>query len=164
MFRKSSIASLATFAFLLAACSDGPAPNRIEDSPLAGLVASQTNDTSSATPPQPSTDPGYFRGTVMAPGSPGGSGDTLATKPRIANVTVTIYPRIGTDFPPQPGDEAGSVVTGADGLFQLPTLPAGEYIVTFVPPANSQYAGVYAFGPLNSNSKDYPWWVTLPLK
>jgi hypothetical protein len=100
----------------------------------------------------------------MAPGGPGGSGDTLATKPRIANVTVTIYPRVGSDLPPQPGPEAGSVVTGADGLFQLPTLPAGEYIVTFVPPQNSLYAGVYVFGPLNAHSKDYPWWVTLPLK
>jgi hypothetical protein len=164
MTRTSSIASLAIFAFLLAACSDGTASNGIESGPLAGLVASQTNDTSAATPPQASTDPGYFRGTVMAPGSPGGGGDTLATKPRIAGVKVTIYPRIGTDVPPEAGDEAGSVVTGVDGLFQLPTLPAGEYIVTFVPPANSQYAGVYAFGPLNSNSKDYPWWVTLPLK
>jgi hypothetical protein len=164
MTRNSSLAGLAICAFLVVACIEDTTPPDIETGPLAGLVASESNDTSHATPPQPSGEPGYFRGTVMAPGSPGGGGDTLATKPRIANVTVTIYPRVGTELPPKAGAEAGSVVTGADGLFQLPTLPAGEYIVTFVPPANSAYNGVYAFGPLNASSKDYPWWVTLPLK
>ena len=46
----------------------------------------------------------------------------------------------------------------------LPTLPAGEYIVTFVPPANSPYHGGYVFGPLRENSSDYPWWVVLAKK
>jgi hypothetical protein len=164
MIAPSSVVALTIIALSLAACTESNIPSGTGEGPLAGLLATSSNDTSTATPPQASTDPGYFRGTVMAPGSPGGVGDTLATKPRIANVTVTIYPRVGSGLPPQPGPEAGSVVTGADGLFQLPTLPAGEYIVTFVPPENSQYAGVYAFGPLNANSKDYPWWVTLPLK
>ena len=164
MIVRAWIVGLTIAAVSLAACSDTTLPGGTGNGPLAGLLATSSNDTSAATPPQANTDPGHFRGTVMAPGSPGGSGDTLATKPRIANVEVTIYPRVGSDLPPQPGPEAGSVTTGADGLFQLPTLPAGEYIVTFVPPENSQYAGVYAFGPLNGNSKDYPWWVTLPLK
>jgi hypothetical protein len=64
----------------------------------------------------------------------------------------------------QTGAEAGSVVTSTTGEFTLPTLPAGEYVVTFIPPAGSPYNGVYVSGRLDSNRSKYPWWVVLSKK
>jgi len=142
------------------ACS-GSDPTSVQKSPLQGLTKVGSNDSGSTTPTP--SGPGYIRGTVMAPSAPGSGGDTLSTALRIPNVKVTIYPRVtsGADTVAA-GPEAGSVFTDANGLFQLPTLPAGEYIVTFVPPADSPYQGVYAFGPLHERSSDWPWWVILP--
>ncbi len=149
-------------AGVVVACADN-SPTESSNSPLAGMSRVDAND-SSVTPPPTDQTPGYFHGTVLGPSEPGAGNDSLATAPRIANVRVTIYPRVGASLPVEVGPEAGSVLTGADGKFQLPTLPPGEYVVTFVPPANSIYSSVYAFGPLRSNSEDYPWWVVLPRK
>ena len=151
---------------LAAACGDDTAtsqPNGNE-SVLAGLSVVQRNDTAPSS--SNLSGSGYFRGTVMAPALPGAGNDSLATSPRIAGVVVTIYPRIGSSLSSQipVGPAAGSTVTNAQGQFTLPTLPAGEYVVTFVPPAGSTYAGSYAFGPLRSNSSEHPWWVVLNRK
>src|SRR5687768_9142501 len=149
-------------AGLCLACAD-KGPTIVNDSPLAGLARVESNDSSVTTTPTDPT-PGYFHGTVLGPSAPGAGNDSLATAPKIANVRVTIYPQAAGGSPTDVGPAAGSVLTGADGKFQLPTLPPGEYVVTFVPPANGIYQSVYAFGPLRSNSADYPWWVVLPKK
>ena len=154
-------------AALAVGCNDST-PSEPEPSGgnvLAGLAIAARNDT--VTTPAPTvTGSGYFRGTVMGPSLPGAGNDSLATSPKIAGVTVTIYPRIESALSSQipVGNAAGTAVTNAQGLFQLPVLPAGEFVVTFVPPAGSIYQGVYAFGPLRSNSGEFPWWVVLPKK
>ena len=157
-----SIASLG-IAVALVACGD-TAPTLPDSSPLAGLNETTSNDSATVTNPKNPTTPsgpGYFRGTVLGPSAPGAGNDSLSTAPRIAGVVVTIYERKPLPDTVAVGDAKGSVTTGADGKFTLPTLPAGEYIVTFVPPANSPYHGGYVFGPLRENSSDYPWWVVL---
>ena len=133
--------------------------------PLAGLSKTTANDTSSGAHTPTGTGPGYFQGTVMGPSAPGGGNDTLSTAPRIAGVVVTIYERKADEADSvSVGEAKGSVTTGADGRFTLPVLPAGNYVVTLVPPANSGYYGAYAFGPLRENSSEYPWWVVLARK
>jgi hypothetical protein len=134
-------------------------------SPLAGLNHSESGDTATVNHSPTGTGPGYFRGTVLGPSSPGAGNDSLNTAPKIAGVVVTIYERkTGGADTVAIGDAKGSATTGADGKFTLPTLPAGEYVVTFVPPANSGYYGAYALGPLRENSSDFPWWVVLAKK
>jgi hypothetical protein len=151
-------------AGVVAACSTD-SPVQPTGSPLAGLSKAEAGDTSNATHQPTGTGPGFFRGTVLGPSLPGAGNDSLNTAPRIAGVVVTIYQRKmdGADTVAV-GDAKGSVTTGTDGKFTLPTLPAGEYVVTFVPPASSGYHGAYAFGPLRENSSEYPWWVVLAKK
>ena len=138
---------------VIAACGDDPVSP--DTSPLAGLNKATANDSSTPTNTPTGNGPGHFRGTVLGPSQPGAGNDSLNTAPRIAGVVVTIYERkpVAADTVAV-GDAKGSVTTGADGKFTLPTLPAGEYVVTFVPPANSGYHGAYAFGPLRQNSSD----------
>jgi hypothetical protein len=133
--------------------------------PLAGLNKSVANDTSNATHTPGGTGPGFVRGTVLGQSPPNAGNDSLTTAPRIAGVVVTIYEaKADGSGGTIPGAEKGSVTTGADGLFTLPTLPAGMYVTTFVPPANSGYFGVYVTGPLYENSSQYPWWIVLQKK
>ena len=151
-------------AGVVAACSTD-SPIQPTGSPLAGLDLAEPGDTSNTTHQPTGSGPGFFRGTVLGPSLPGAGNDSLNTAPRIAGVVVTIYERkLGGADTSAVGDPKGTVTTGTDGKFTLPTLPAGEYIVTFVPPANSGYHGAYAFGPLRSNSSDYPWWIVLAKK
>jgi hypothetical protein len=147
---------------IIGACSDNPLTGPT-DTRLAGLSKSTTNDTSNTTHNPTGDGPGFFRGTVIGH-SPAGGPDTLTTAPRIAGVVVTIYTRKITGSGVEPDVLQGSVTTGADGSFTLPTLPAGEYVVTFVPPGDSGLNGVYVFGYLRETSGEYPWWVTLPKK
>lgn len=168
MFKRISNAAPALAALLLgfaAACSsDKPTGPDQQASPLAGLSVGARNDTVT-TPAPNNSGSGNFRGTVMGPSPVGATGDTLGMAPRIPGVVVSIYPRLAdVNGQVTPGTLAGSVTTDAAGLFQLPTLPAGEYVVTFVPPSTSEYKGTYSIGSLRSNSNNYPWWVRLPKK
>ena len=147
---------------VVAACADDPVTVPT-GSPLAGLSESSWSDSTASTNPT-DNGPGYFHGTVLGQSPPGAGNDSLNTAPRIAGVVVTIYERkLTSNNTVETGDVKGSVTTGNDGRFLLPTLPAGQYVVTFVPPGNI-YHGVYAFGTLNSRSSDYPWWVVLHKK
>jgi hypothetical protein len=152
---------------LAAACAADPVTIP-EGSPLAGLNETAVRDSTN----QPignsghvPTGSGYFRGTVVAPALPGSGNDSLNTAPRIAGVVVTIYERKGDgDDPASVGDAKGTVTTGTDGKWTLPTLPAGDYVVTFVPPPGSGYHGAYGYGPLHQGSHEFQWWIVLARK
>ena len=145
---------------LLAACAhDTVAP---AGGPLTGLRETSGQDSSVSN--GQNSGPGFYHGTVLGESPIGSGNDSLASAPRLANVRVTIYQEIQTANGPLTGTEMGSVVTGVDGLFTLPTLASGAYVVTFVPPSTSPYHGVYAFGYLTANSSNYPWWVVLGKK
>ena len=144
-----SAPSLVLLASLLVACDEND-PTRSGSSPLSGLSQAPGKDSTGSPPPPPPAipTPGYFHGTVLGPSAPGAGNDSVATAPRVAGVVVTVYPRISSSSAtPDVGPAAATVVTGADGKFQLPTIAGGEYVVTFNPPAGSPYGGV---------------WVTLP--
>jgi hypothetical protein len=146
---------------LAAACTDNAATSP-KGSLLSGLSLSATNDSSPATPPPANDGPGVVHGTVLAQSQPGLSGDTLATAPRVADVKVTVY--LAGQTSGEPGAQVASVTTGADGKFTLPSLDAGQYVVTFVPPASSGFNGVYVTGHISANSSQYPWWIILSKK
>jgi hypothetical protein len=161
---RRSVIGIALISSGIIACADsGSEP--IDDSPLAGLTRVTTNDSSTAPPPSTPT-PGYFRGTVRGYSTTSGP-DTLATAVRLPNVRVTAYPRIesrtdtlGT------GPAAGSVLTDANGEFTMPTMPGGEYIVTFNPqaPEDSQYRGGWTVTTVHERSQESPWFIMLPKK
>jgi hypothetical protein len=159
--RPTYFLAFALLAGLAGACSDdstGP-----ENNPLAGLAQREGSDSAgNPLPPPPSTPaPGGFHGTVLGPSQPGTGGDTLATAPRISGVVVTAYKVTGgTEADPELGPAEQSVTTGADGKFQL-TLSGGTYVVTFNPPANGIYGGVWVTAATSSSSNDWPWWVVL---
>lgn len=116
-------------------------------------------------PPAGTATPGYARGTVMAPSTNAPPGtDTLATATRIVGAKVTAYPRVrSTTDTVGAGPVAAQVETNGKGEFQLPTLPGGEYIITFNPPAaqSSVYGGVWTVTTIHSNSHVNPWWIVL---
>lgn len=159
--------TVAVAACFLAACAEqGPTP--IDGSPLTGLSRAATNDsTGTPVPPPPTgtTTPGYVRGTVMAPSTNAPPGtDTLATATRIVGAKVTAYPRVrSTTDTLGAGPMAAQVETNNKGEFQLPTLPGGEYIITFNPPASQSavYGGVWTVTTIHSNSHANPWWIVL---
>ena len=149
-----------------AACSDS-APT-VPSSPLAGLTKAATGDSSTinggggggGTPTFTGT--GYIRGTVLGASLPGAGNDSLLTAPKIAGVKVTLYQRqAGTGDAVTAGAEVATTVTGTDGKFQLPVVPAGQYVVTFVPSDQNVYYGVYVHGMVYSNTGDWPWWIVL---
>ena len=145
---------------LAVACSDNP--TETEESPLAGLAQRDGRDSVGNPLPPPPLSPiaGGFHGTVLGP-STGGTGDTLASAPRIAGVVVKAHKVIGgTEAEPELGPVEKSATTGADGKFAL-TLSGGEYVVTFTPPANSIYGGVWVTASTSATSNDWPWWVIL---
>lgn len=159
MWSRSGALVITTIAVFFAACAGDPiAPG---GSVLQGLVAGESNDTSSTIPPPTNPTPGRFHGFVIGHGT---FPDTMATAPRLANVRVTIYPHLGWQGDvPTIGAEAGSVTTDANGAFQAPTLPGGDYVVTFVPPQGSVYGGTYVRTTVHAGSDEGNWWVILPL-
>ena len=181
------IATLALLVGIVACAADHSPTGTSDPTPLRGLrqagatdssgtpVPSGTGtgnpvpgpDTTSGNPTQPADNtPGYVHGVVRASDLVQGP-DTLVSSVRIANVRVAAYPV--TDWSstaPQPhtGSLAAEVFTDSNGEFTLPTLAAGHYVVTFTPPQDSKYQGVWVTTTISGSSKDYPWWVTLPNK
>jgi hypothetical protein len=160
---KSLMVVALASALVVACASESTAP--IDSSPIAGLAEGQSTDSTGA-PPPPSPNPaapGYVRGTVLGPSAPGAGNDSLNTAPRVAGVKVTAYPRVAPTASDTIGigPAAATVTTGADGKFELPTLPGGGYLVTFVPPEGSIYGGIWVTGPIHSTSHEWPWWIVL---
>ncbi|HVZ49325.1 MAG TPA: hypothetical protein VG916_11115 [Gemmatimonadaceae bacterium] len=149
----------AAAAVALAACShDGPT-TPAPASPLAGLSAGASNDTTDATTPVVPTSPGSFHGVVLGHGT---GTDTLNTAPRMAGSVITAYPLLGYDGDtPRVGDSVGTVTAGADGTFQFPTIAGGTYVVTVVPPTGSGYRGIYITATISNVSNSGSWWVVL---
>ena len=143
------------------ACSDNP--TEPEDDPLAGLAQREGNDSiGNPLPPAPPTPvAGGFHGTVLGQSTPGLVGDTLATAPRVSGVVVRAYKITGgTQADPELGPVEQTITTGADGKFSL-TLSGGNYVVTFTPPENSIYGGVWVTASTSATSNQWPWWVIL---
>jgi len=158
--------SLIAFAILIIvalACADGTAPIA---SPLAGLARVTADDTvgTGTLPPPPPVGTGSFRGTVI--GYKSGFGDTLATAKVLEGVRVTAYVRINPTATDSigVGPQAAMVLTNTAGVFQLPVLQAGEYIVTFSPPDGSKYRGGWSIGVADASSNASPWWIMLAEK
>jgi hypothetical protein len=143
------------------ACSDSPTEN--ENDPLAGLAQRDGSDSVGNPLPPPPTNPtpGGFHGTVLGPSTPGSGVDTLATAPRVSGVVVKAHKVVGgTQADPELGPAEQTATTGADGKFAL-TLTGGAYVVTFTPPANSVYGGVWVTASTSATSNEWPWWVIL---
>ena len=161
-FSRPAFAVLLAFTSGLAiACSDDPTSPA--NDPLAGLSQRAGNDSAGNPLPPPPATPvaGGFHGTVLGPSTPGSSGDTLATAPRIAGVVVRAYKVTGgTQAEPELGPVEQTVTTGVDGKFAL-TLSGGNYVVTFTPPENSMYGGVWVTASTSATSNQWPWWVIL---
>ena len=160
--RYRALALIALLSFGVAACDDdanGPATD-----PLAGLVTAERGDTAEAPPNQTPDGPGHFQGFVK--GYTPGVVDTNSTIVPLANVRVTAYrsEAQGTSAQPEAGDAVATAFSNANGAWTLPTLPGGEYIVTFVPPAGSNYHGGWTVGQAWSSSGDSPWQIFLSKK
>ena len=157
--RHASRFAAIAFVAIAAACADGPA-GPVGD-PLAGLAVAERGDTASASPTSTPRSPGYFVGTVYGyePGP-----DTLASAVRLEGARVTAYVRVDGSEGVTAGRQVASVLTNAQGHFQLPTLPGGEYVVTFVPAATSPYRGGWTTAEAWQQSGDSPWWIMLPRK
>lgn len=154
------VALLVAIAGAIAACADSTSPI---GSPLAGLARVGSNDSLPGSPPPPPTPtPGTFHGSVLGyePGP-----DTLASAVKLPNVKVTAYVRVSMSLDSiGVGTVAASVVTDANGDWQLPTLAGGEYVVTFVPPDGSKYRGVWAIATAHEDSNQRAWFIMLPVK
>jgi hypothetical protein len=159
----TAFAAILLVAVAAAACADQAATQPTGESPLAGLSAAGRNDTAQAPANPAEPTPGFFRGTVY--GYIPGRSDTLETAVRLAGVRVTAYPRVPSSSDPYAvGPAAASVTTDANGEFVLPTLPGGEYAVTFTPPEGSKYRAAWTVGVAHAGSGDRPWWVMLAAK
>ena len=154
---RPALASIALIA-AISACSDsGPATP--DGDPLAGLTAATRGDTAPAPPSESPRSPGYFVGTVYGyePGR-----DTLETAVRLEGARVTAYVRAERNGEVVAGRQVASVLTNAQGHFQLPTLPGGEYLVTFIPATGSPYRGGWTTAEAWQQSGDSPWYIMLP--
>jgi hypothetical protein len=160
---RTTIAFALSLGLALACADQGPSP--IDDSPLAGLKTAQTNDSAGnpAPPPPVNLTPGSLRGTVrIATENPQGP-DTLHVGV-VEGAIVSVYPRVvaGPDTT-DVGPIAAQVLTDAEGRYQFGTLPGGEYVITFNPPASlaATYGGVWTIATVHEHSNDHPWWITL---
>lgn len=163
MYMRLASLALTVAAVALVACSDKT--TGVANKPLAGLSLSETNDTTVSPPPDTSTwtpQPGSFHGVVFHPGA---GPDTIGTAIRVANVAIVVYPQTGWNgSEPQLGDPVASFSSNANGEFQAPTIDGGPYIVTFTPPADSPYRGVYVQALVYNESNSGQWWISLPSK
>ena len=163
LHRASFLLGAVLTSLALTACSSVETTEIEEPNVIAGLAEAASNDTTSGPPPTPANPtPGSFHGYVIGPGT---GPDTIATAPRVAGTVITAYPHTGwVGSEPTVGPAAASVTADANGFFQTPTIPGGEYVVTFVPPSSSPFRGVFVMTTIFSGSSTGTWWVLLPFK
>lgn len=163
MSQSKRLVALTLFAAVL--CAGCESPTRVPQFDLEGLTQATATD-SAGTPVPPGTaeaTPGYIRGVVRSSEleRPEGS-DTLVNSVRLAGVRVAALPVTDVNTsPPTTGAALAEVTTNANGEFTTPQLEGGPYVVTFTPPAGSNYQGVWTMVTINSTTADTPWWVTL---
>ena len=147
-------------AIAAVACSDRE-PAAPGSDPLAGLTAATRGDTAPERPDSTPRGAGHFVGTLYGyePGR-----DTLETAVRIEDARVTAFVRAEASGEVVAGRQVATVLTDAQGFFRLPTLPAGEYVVTFVPPSTSPYRGGWTIAEAWQQSGDSPWFIMLSRK
>lgn len=151
---------LAVLSAILLAAACGDEPSGPAADPLAGLVSAQRGDTAEAPPNQTPDGPGSFHGFVK--GYTPGVIDTNSTIVVLPGVRVTAYRREGDATQPRAGDAVATTYSNASGAWALPTLPGGDYIVTFVPPETSGYRAGWTVGTAWTNSDESPWLIHLP--
>lgn len=160
--KRSSVALvfIAVAIAAAASCSDRD-PAAPESDPLAGLAAATRGDSAPERPDSTPRGAGYFVGTLYGyePGR-----DTLETAVRIEDARVTAFVRAEASGEVVAGRQVATVLTDAQGFFRLPTLPAGEYVVTFVPPSTSPYRGGWTIAEAWQQSGDSPWFIMLQRK
>jgi hypothetical protein len=157
-FTRSSLGLVFLAAAIAAAgCSDRE-PTVLGGDPLAGLTVATRGDTAPAPTDSTPRGAGYFLGTVYGyePGR-----DSLESAVRIEGARVTAFVRAEANGEVVAGRQVAVVMTNADGFFRLPTLAAGEYVVTFVPPSTSPYRGGWTTAQAWQQSGDSPWYVML---
>jgi hypothetical protein len=158
-----STIAIAAVAALISACASDPASP--VTSPLYGLTPAMVGDSVGNPPPtSPAPEPGVggqFRGTVVGSESFPPGTDTLAAAPRLANVRITVYTQLSGGALPTVGPIVATMTTGSSGAFDFPSLPGGDYVVAFVPPAGSPYYGIWVTSTAHAASGLFSWWVVL---
>ncbi|HEX6050661.1 MAG TPA: carboxypeptidase-like regulatory domain-containing protein, partial [Gemmatimonadaceae bacterium] len=139
--------------FAAAMCVGCESPTRAPQLDLQGLRQSTPTDSAGSPVPPGSSEatPGYIRGVVRSSELKQPTGpDTLVNSVRLAGVRVVALPVTDlTKLPPTTGAAAAEVTTNANGEFTLPQLPGGPYVVTFTPPAGSDYQGVWTVATID---------------
>ena len=147
----------AAYSVLMIACSSGTAP---DPSPLEGLAQTTRGDTATIPPTTTAPTPGSFVGTILGY-VPGVGGDTVGTAEKLVGVRVTAFVRTEANGATAAGTQVATTLTDANGYFQLPTLPGGEYVVTFVVPQGSPYRSGWTVGTAWRGSRNSPWFIML---
>ncbi|HJQ22184.1 MAG TPA: hypothetical protein VJ867_17740 [Gemmatimonadaceae bacterium] len=170
MRRRQYMAVIAAAAsILIVACKDTPSAPAA--SPFTGMSQVEANDSSTSPGPQPApSQPGAFHGYIFGLAQNAGqNGDTLSSATALSGVKVTAYPylnEVDAEGRPKAGPEAASTTTNSAGLFQLPTLPAGTYVVAIAPqsPNDAVWIGGWTVATTSATSNDHAWWIYLPRK
>ena len=129
------------------------------DTAIASPASCRADSSSVSTAPCPG---GHFEGFVT--GAVAGTDSSDASNP-VANVQVKVFAiQAWRGDVPLLGQVIASTITPADGSWKLPELPAGVYALTFLPPADSKYRGVWTLGTASPASSTHPWRIGLQLK
>jgi hypothetical protein len=164
MSRAGSKLFLALIATAALACAGDPAAP-LQGDKLTGFSVGQVGD---STPSGVPTGTGAMQvgGTVKGVGV---GVDTMISAPNLADVEVKAYKHLGyAGNEVLIGEQVGSLTTDANGWFGYLSLPPGKYAITFTPPANSAFRGIYvtyeSHGSAPNNTVASLWGIYLPRK
>lgn len=175
---RAPLTRAAAVILLALACSDptttDPGPGFANEEDVRRSVA--TDSVGNVLPPLgPSPvlgGPASLRGVVRAP-TGGASTDSIMTARRVAGVVVRAYPLDVSASTPSGhasptnlsivAGMAAMTVTNAAGEFQLPTMPAGMYKLSF-DPASEPHVWTWVFAEVSITRETVRWWITLPVR